>query len=114
MLALKKELDDGSITTKSVLNRIQALEKTVADSNAVIAETSAKLPELEQQKASAVESKNYKMAGQLTMQIKQLMSKKESATMAAATAQEELSAIRASSASDLAELEVTSRGGSHA
>ena len=27
MLALKKELDAGSITTKSVLNRIQALEK---------------------------------------------------------------------------------------
>ena len=50
MLALKKELDDCSITTKSVLNRIQALEKTVADSNAVIAETSSKLPELEQQK----------------------------------------------------------------
>ena len=47
MLALKKELDAGSITTKSVLNRIQALEKTVADSNAVIAETSSKLPELE-------------------------------------------------------------------
>ena len=105
-LALEKELDAGSITTKSVLNRIQALEKTVADSNAVIAETSSKLPELEQQKATAVESKNYKMAGQLTMQIKQLMSKKESATMAAATAQEELGAIRASSASDLAELEV--------
>ena len=106
MYAMKKKLAEDSIHSKGIVNRIQVLEKTIAESNAIVEETSTKLPQLEQQKADAVASKNYKMAGQLTLQIKQFQTKKETATMNAATAQEELTSIKASSASELQELEV--------
>ena len=71
MYAMKKKLAEDSIHSKGIVNRIHVLEKTIADSNSVVEETSTKLPQLEQQKADAVTSKNYKMAGQLTLQIKQ-------------------------------------------
>ena len=66
----------------------------------------AKLPQLEQQKTDAVASRNYKVAGQLTSQIKQMQGQKENATVAEASAQEELNAIRASSKDQLAALDV--------
>ena len=106
MYSMKKKLAEDSIHSKGIVNRIQGLEKTIAESNAIVDETSTKLPQLEQQKTDAVGSKNYKMAGQLTLQIKQLQTKKETATMNAATAQEELNSIRASSSAELQELEV--------
>ena len=106
MYSMKKKLAEDSIHSKGIVNRIQVLEKTIAESNAIVDETSTKLPQLEQQKTDAVGSKNYKMAGQLTLQIKQLQTKKETATMNAATAQEELNSIRASSSAELQELEV--------
>lgn len=91
------------------MNRIQVLERTIAENAQIVEEVSAKLPQLEQQKAEAVAGKNYKMAGQVTTQIKQLQSRKESASTAGAAAQEELGAVRADSAEELAALEVSVR-----
>lgn len=84
---------------------MQVLESTISTNEAVISETSTKLPQLEQQKTEAVAAKNYKMAGQVTSQIKQLQAKKESASMALASAQEELNGIKSGSAEELAALE---------
>lgn len=106
MFNVKKSFAEDSIHSKGITNRIQVLEKSVADNHAIVDDTSAKLPQLEQQKADAVASRNYKVAGQLTSQIKQLQSQKETATIAEASAQEELNAIRASSKDELAALDV--------
>ena len=106
MFNLKKSFAEDSVHSKGITNRIQVLEKTIADNHAIVDEASSKLPELEQQKADAVASKNYKAAGQLTSQIKQLQSRKEGATIAEASAQEELNAVRASSKDELMALDV--------
>lgn len=103
---MKKDLAENSIHSKGIVNRMQVLEKTISDNNAVVEETSTKLPQLEQQKADAVASKNYKVAGQVTSQIKQLQAKKEAASMTMASAEEELNGIKASSAEELAALDV--------
>lgn len=105
MYAQKKQLAADSVHSQGILNRIQALEKTIAENSAIVTEVGSKLPDLEKQKAEAVASKNYKVAGQLTNQIKQLQARKDTADMAVATANEELSAIRADSAKELQELE---------
>lgn len=106
MFNMKKDLAENSIHSKGIVNRMQVLEKTISDNNAVVEETSTKLPQLEQQKADAVASKNYKVAGQVTSQIKQLQAKKEAASMTMASAEEELNGIKASSAEELAALDV--------
>ena len=106
---MKKDLAENSIHSKGITNRRQVLEKTISDNNQIFDETSNKLPQLEQQKAEAVASKNYKVAGQVTSQIKQLQTRKENASMAAASAQEELNAIKSASSSELAALEVSLR-----
>lgn len=105
MYAMRKALEENSIHSKGITNRMQVLESTISTNEAIINETSTKLPELEQQKTEAVAAKNYKMAGQVTSQIKQLQTKKESASMALASAQEELSGIKSGSAEELAALE---------
>lgn len=105
MYAMRKALEENSIHSKGITNRMQVLESTISTNEAIINETSTKLPELEQQKTEAVAAKNYKMAGQVTSQIKQLQAKKESASMALASAQEELNGIKSGSAEELAALE---------
>ena len=87
MFNVKKSFAEDSIHSKGITNRIQVLEKSVADNHAVAEDIAAKLPQLEQQKTDAVASRNYKVAGQ-------------------ASAQEELNAIRASSKDQLAALDV--------
>lgn len=106
MFNMKKDLAENSIHSKGIVNRMQVLEKTISDNNAVVEETATKLPQLEQQKADAVASKNYKVAGQVTSQIKQLQAKKEAASMTMTSAEEELNGIKASSAEELAALDV--------
>ena len=106
MFNVKKSFAEDSIHSKGITNRIQVLEKSVADNHAVAEDIAAKLPQLEQQKTDAVASRNYKVAGQLTSQIKQMQGQKENATVAEASAQEELNAIRASSKDQLAALDV--------
>ena len=106
MFNMKKDLAENSIHSKGITNRMQVLEKTINDNQQIVNETSMKLPQLEQQKADAVASKNYKVAGQVTTQIKQLQAKKEAASMTAASAEEELNAIKSNSAAELAALDV--------
>lgn len=103
---MKKDLAENSIHSKGITNRMQVLEKTINDNQQIVNETTTKLPQLEQQKADAVASKNYKVAGQVTTQIKQLQAKKEAASMTAASAEEELNAIKSNSAAELAALDV--------
>ena len=69
MFNMKKDLAENSIHSKGITNRMQVLEKTINDNQQIVNETSTKLPQLEQQKADAVASKNYKVAGQVTTQI---------------------------------------------
>lgn len=105
MYSQQRALEESSIHSKGITNRMQSLEATIKSSEATINEVTTKLPQLEQQKAEAVEARNYKMAGQVTSQIKQLQLKKESASMALASAQEELNGIKSGSADELAALE---------
>ena len=105
MYAQKKQLAADSVHSQGIINRIQMLEKTIADNTAIVQDASSKLPSLEKQKAEAIASKNYKAAGQITNQMKQLQAAKDTADMALSQATEELNGIRADSSKELQELE---------
>ena len=105
MYAQKKQLAADSVHSQGIINRIQMLEKTIADNTAIVQDASSKLPDLEKQKAEAIAAKNYKAAGQITNQMKQLQAAKDTADMTLSQATEELNGIRSDSSKELQELE---------